>query len=325
MLLRALRRLGSVRGGATAAVGVGLSAYCASRAGPPSLCDASSPKPGAADAPASGAGAPGAGGGALGPLGAAVTTAKETVHEYLIAPFTESRQKDLLPPLPTRLRGKELPTLVIALDDVLIHSTWDRQYGWRYVKRPGADEFLRALAPYYEIVVWTEQFSLMDTVIVALDKHHAIRHRLYKDGMVYRNGRYVKDLAHVNRDLAKTVVIDCSAANATQQPENYIIIPPYAPADAPPATPADAAARAAADETLLRHVPFLLNLARLAYLTGVDVREELKRYAGEDIPAKFGEELERLQKGGKRAAQPSGAPASTMTVWQRMRSSRASS
>lgn len=270
-MLGALRRLGRVP--VAAAASAGIATYCAARISAPSLCDAGA-KPGAPAPPVSAPSPDGwAGAGLWESLQSAAATAKEKVHENLIAPFTEASQEILLPPLPARMRGKELPTLVVALDDVLIHSKWDRQYGWRYVKRPGADEFLRALAPYYEIVVWTEQFSMMESVIAALDKYGAIRHRLYKDGMVYRNGRHVKDLKHVNRDLAKTVVLDCREANATQQPDNYLILPPFTVGDDAAAEPsAGGGGAAAADTALIRHVPFLLNLARLAYVRKVDVR-----------------------------------------------------
>ncbi len=34
-------------------------------------------------------------------------------------------------------------TLVLDLDDTLIHSDWTRGRGWRTFKRPGAEDFLR--------------------------------------------------------------------------------------------------------------------------------------------------------------------------------------
>ncbi|KAJ1628123.1 NLI interacting factor-like phosphatase-domain-containing protein [Pavlovales sp. CCMP2436] len=252
----------------------------------------------------------------------AFDSAKQAVHDNLVAPFTEASQEHLLPGLPSRLKGKELPTLVIALDDVILHSTWDRQYGWRYMKRPGVDEFLRALSPYYEIVVWTEQFSLMEPVISSLDKHQVVRHRLYKDGMVYRNGRHVKDLKHLNRQLSKTVVIDCNKRNTSQQPENYLLVTPFTGEAAPEAAAAPAASE---DDVLVKHIPFLVNLACLAYVKGVDVREELKRYEGADVPAKFADEVRQIKGGRGTRASATGAVTGTPTVWERMRSSRGSS
>jgi hypothetical protein len=71
--------------------------------------------------------------------------------------------------LPEHLRGPEatptaLPrsrrhvrTLVLDLDDTLVHSDWTRGRGWRTFKRPGAEDFIRQLAQYYELVVFTSQ------------------------------------------------------------------------------------------------------------------------------------------------------------------------
>ena len=48
-------------------------------------------------------------------------------------------------------------TLVLDLDNVLIHSDWTRGRGWRTFKRPGADDFIADLAQYFELVVYTSQ------------------------------------------------------------------------------------------------------------------------------------------------------------------------
>lgn len=48
-------------------------------------------------------------------------------------------------------------TLLVDIEDMLVHSTWDRQHGWRTAKRPGVDYFLAYLSQFYEIVVFTSQ------------------------------------------------------------------------------------------------------------------------------------------------------------------------
>lgn len=39
-------------------------------------------------------------------------------------------------------------TLVLSLEDLLVHSEWTREHGWRMAKRPGVDYFLRYLSQY---------------------------------------------------------------------------------------------------------------------------------------------------------------------------------
>ena len=41
---------------------------------------------------------------------------------------------------------------MLDLDDTLIHSDWTRGRGWKTFKRPGAEDFIRTMAQYYELV-----------------------------------------------------------------------------------------------------------------------------------------------------------------------------
>jgi len=42
-------------------------------------------------------------------------------------------------------------TLLLDLEDFLVHSEWTREHGWRTAKRPGLDYFLGYLTQYYEV------------------------------------------------------------------------------------------------------------------------------------------------------------------------------
>lgn len=84
-------------------------------------------------------------------------------------------------------------TLVISLEDLLIHSEWSREHGWRLAKRPGMDYFLRYLSNYYELVLWTSQpFNLVEGVLSKLDPYHIITWPLFREATRYENGEYVK-------------------------------------------------------------------------------------------------------------------------------------
>ena len=60
---------------------------------------------------------------------------------------------------------RHVPTLVLDLDGVLVHSDWTRGRGWRTFKRPGVEDFLKRMAPYYEIVVYTSQVCLLNRLL----------------------------------------------------------------------------------------------------------------------------------------------------------------
>lgn len=61
-----------------------------------------------------------------------------------------------LPPIDTTMIDEsEVYTLVLDLDETLIHYECDDEDGDYYLIRPGAIRFLKELALYYEIVIFT--------------------------------------------------------------------------------------------------------------------------------------------------------------------------
>lgn len=44
-----------------------------------------------------------------------------------------------------------LRTLVLDLDEVLVHSDWTRARGWRTFKRPGVEDFLKTVSSKWEV------------------------------------------------------------------------------------------------------------------------------------------------------------------------------
>lgn len=104
-------------------------------------------------------------------------------------------------PVTTKLLPDEDPdpnlrypfTLVVSLEDMLIHSEWTREKGWRVAKRPGVDYFLRYLGSYYEIVLFTSQpMAMTDQILRKLDPYSTIRWPLFREATVYKDGGYVK-------------------------------------------------------------------------------------------------------------------------------------
>jgi len=84
-------------------------------------------------------------------------------------------------------------TLVFSLEDMLIHSEWTREHGWRTAKRPGLDYFLRYLGSYYELVLFTSQpMATAELIIRKLDPYSTIHWPLFREATLYKDGGYVK-------------------------------------------------------------------------------------------------------------------------------------
>ncbi|KAL8644760.1 MAG: hypothetical protein Q9210_007085, partial [Variospora velana] len=84
-------------------------------------------------------------------------------------------------------------TLVLSLEDLLVHSEWTREHGWRMAKRPGVDYFLRYLSQYYELVIFTSLPSMTgDPIIRKLDPYRVVSWPLFREATRYKNGEYIK-------------------------------------------------------------------------------------------------------------------------------------
>jgi import inner membrane translocase subunit TIM50 len=154
------------------------------------------------------------------------------LYDAVFSPFVNPSREKLLPDwhsIPNIPPDAPCPpTLVLDLEDTLVHATWDPKYGWRYAKRPGVDRLLQDLSKYYEIVLFSpSNFGVVDPITWTLDKQGLIMHRLYKDSTRFHQGKHVKDLSKLNRDLRKVVIVDDDPEAFQFQPENGIRIKPF--------------------------------------------------------------------------------------------------
>ncbi|RYP23835.1 hypothetical protein DL765_000912 [Monosporascus sp. GIB2] len=162
-------------------------------------------------------------------------------------------------------------TLCISLEDMLVHSEWTREHGWRVAKRPGVDYFLRYLSQYYELVLFTSvPYAMGEPLVRKLDPFRFIVWPLFREATKYKDGEVVKDLSYLNRDLSKVIIIDTKAAHVQNQPENAIILPPWK------GDPKDT--------ELVSLIPFLEYIHTMQYK---DVRKVLKSFEGKHIPTEF--------------------------------------
>ncbi|PIA18717.1 HAD-like protein [Coemansia reversa NRRL 1564] len=119
-------------------------------------------------------------------------------------------------------------TLVLNLDDMLIHMDWSKEHGWRIAKRPGLDHFLAYMASMYEVVIFSSQPSHSAMLVLdRLDPLEFAPHRLYKDHMRNIDGKNYKDLTTINRDMSKVIMIDTDPEAFKMQPNNGVLGRPF--------------------------------------------------------------------------------------------------
>ncbi|KAF2365864.1 FCP1 domain [Trinorchestia longiramus] len=158
------------------------------------------------------------------------------VEQYLRRTYREMRSMNTMIQMPSRekllpdtLSGQYVQppyTLVLEMKDVLVHPEWTYETGWRFKKRPGLDFLLQHCAPpLFEIVIYTnEQGFTAFPVIDKLDPNGFIWYRLFKDSTSYVNGKHLKELNFLNRDLKKVIMVDWDS-EAVSCPRNQLRVP----------------------------------------------------------------------------------------------------
>ena len=156
-----------------------------------------------------------------------------------------------------------IPTLVMDLDKVLVHMEHDSMQGWRVVRRPGADQFLKELQHYYELVIFSD-----DVYPVAVDVVSkwgvpctGVLHREFcrksRDG-------YIKDVSKLGRRMDKVIILDHDPVASRKQPENAVTI------------------KAFEGDEKDRELADLLEFLKAAATSQEDTRNFIKRHGGGD-------------------------------------------
>uniref|UniRef100_A0A3Q3K2J5 FCP1 homology domain-containing protein n=1 Tax=Monopterus albus TaxID=43700 RepID=A0A3Q3K2J5_MONAL len=140
-------------------------------------------------------------------------------------PLQSQHSRLRLRDIPPKTRSTPEATLVIDLEETLMFSSLnviedadytfraafqDHHYKVYMILRPHVKEFLQAVAKIYELFVYTcAKKEYAEKILDFLDPQRKLfRHRLYQDNCVCVLGHYIKDLSILERDLAKTVVLD---------------------------------------------------------------------------------------------------------------------
>jgi import inner membrane translocase subunit TIM50 len=106
----------------------------------------------------------------------------------------------LLPDPPALPPGVVQRTLVLSLEDCLVHTEWDRKRGHRNKKRPGLEAFLAHVSQFYEVVIFTTALSSWaQPIAMTLQDTGYVQHALFKESCKIEFGRVVKDLSYLNR------------------------------------------------------------------------------------------------------------------------------
>ncbi|KAA8496161.1 CTD small phosphatase-like protein 2 [Porphyridium purpureum] len=131
------------------------------------------------------------------------------------------------PSLSPKMAGAPRVTLVLDLDETLVHCSTDAVRKWDVTfdvdfggathtvyakKRPFLDHFLAEVSGFFEVVIFTASHeAYADRLLDIIDPQKKwIHHRCFRDSCLQINSNYIKDLTVLGRDLRHLVLVDNS-------------------------------------------------------------------------------------------------------------------
>ena len=115
-------------------------------------------------------------------------------------------------------------TLVLDLDETLVHYISDNESAYIQI-RPGAENFLKELSEFYEIVIFTAALqTYADLVIEGIDPDGVVSYRLYRQHTINVGNVNIKDLDKLGRDIKRVIIIDNFLENYSLHPRNGLNI-----------------------------------------------------------------------------------------------------
>jgi CTD small phosphatase-like protein 2 len=131
---------------------------------------------------------------------------------------------------------KEKPTkeysLVLDLDETLIHFSINGENEGHLYFRPYLFEFLNNISEFYEIIIFTAGLKEYAKIVLDLIENRIGKkifdHRLYRENTIPNDeGVYIKDLSKIGRNLQKIIIVDNTKENYELQKDNGIEIKSY--------------------------------------------------------------------------------------------------
>ena len=178
--------------------------------------------------------------------------------------------------------------LVLDVEKTIFGLEHDARYGWRYFKRPGLEQFLKQLAPYFEIVLHYESDNSIEAVQTLVGEMQMNAFILGPGSAQQElDGTLVKRLDLMNRPMSRIILIDDDEGAAKKFPRNTLYVGSY---DDPKQTD---------DTTLLDLIPMLQSLVHYAADDVRDVFDDMGSHDAVEASTEYRRRVWQAKQAGK--------------------------
>ena len=135
-------------------------------------------------------------------------------------------KNDIVPPfIKEEMPKNKKFCLVLDIDETISHLV-KLPFGNYFLIRPGVIELLKELYKFYEIDIFTAALqNYADNILDKLDKNKIyFSHRLYRCHCSWEDGKSIKKLDLIGRDLNKIAFVDDIERNAKYNMKNLILV-----------------------------------------------------------------------------------------------------
>ena len=148
------------------------------------------------------------------------TLAKTEENDYVV--LYSSAPQYYLPPK----KEKYKYTLVLDLDETLVHVKMFPDGKAKLTYRPGLFKFLSKMKKLYELVLFTGSLpEYCNKIMTCMERNEKyFEYKLYRQHCTKINEHYVKDLSKLGRELNSVIIVDNLSSSFISQPERGILI-----------------------------------------------------------------------------------------------------
>ena len=144
------------------------------------------------------------------------------IYDSILDQLYSAPNHKILPDLPKLPPGyMHKKTILISLEDTILHTSWNSQNGLNSSKRPGVESFIQYLSPFFEIVIYSKhnQVKALSRMSLIDPQGQYVSHKIFD----FNNNLF--RTSSLNRDTSNLLIVHSD--ENPNLPSNLIFVNPF--------------------------------------------------------------------------------------------------